>query len=77
MGSCLVLRLFSYGTQDLSQRQNSGPLHWDCRVLTAIREIPRTHHVLTEIRHLVVGLNEAQVLCISSQKELRERQSDR
>ena len=31
----------------------------------------------TEITHLVSGLNEAQVLDVSSQKEFSERQSDR
>ncbi|KAJ8798757.1 hypothetical protein J1605_016560 [Eschrichtius robustus] len=36
----------------------------------------RTHCLLTEITHLVSGLNEAQVLDVSSQKEFSERQSD-
>ena len=36
----------------------------------------RTHGLLTEITHLVSGLNEAQVLDVSSQKEFSERQSD-
>ena len=38
---------------------------------------PPTHGLLTEITHLVSGLNEAQVLDVSSQKEFSERQSDR
>ena len=37
----------------------------------------RTHSLLTEITHPVSGLNEAQVLDVSSQKEFSERQSDR
>ena len=36
----------------------------------------KTHSLPTEITHLVSGLNEAQVLDVSSQKELSERQSD-
>ena len=37
---------------------------------------PVTHTLLIGITHLVSGLNEAQVLDVSSQKEFRERQSD-
>ena len=37
----------------------------------------RTHCLFLEITHLVSGLNEAQVLYISAQKEFSERQSDR
>ena len=37
----------------------------------------KTHSLPTEITHLVSGLNEAQVLDVSSQKEFSERQSDR
>ena len=37
----------------------------------------KTHSFPTEITHLVSGLNDAQVLNISSQKEFSERQSDR
>ena len=33
--------------------------------------------LLVEITHLVSGLNEAQVLYVSSQKEFTERQNDR
>ena len=36
-----------------------------------------THCLLIEITHLVSGLNEAQVLYVSAQKEFSERQSDR
>ena len=35
------------------------------------------HGLLTEITHVVSGLNKAQVLDVSSQKEFIERQSDR
>ena len=35
-----------------------------------------THGLLIEITHLVSGLNEAQVLYVSSQKEFSEWQSD-
>ena len=38
---------------------------------------PETHGLLIEIRHLVSGLNETQVLNVSLQKEFSERQSDR
>ena len=40
-------------------------------------ERPETHGLLIEIRHLVSGLIETQVLNISLQKEFSERQSDR
>ena len=40
-------------------------------------EPAKTHGLPTEITHLVSGLNEAQVLDVSSQKEFSERQSDR
>ena len=36
-----------------------------------------THGLLIEITHLVSGLNEAQLLDVSSQKEFSERQRDR
>ena len=36
----------------------------------------QTHSLPTEITHLVSGLNEAQVLDVSSQKEFSEKQSD-
>ena len=36
----------------------------------------KTHSLPTEVTHLVSGLNEAQVLDVSSQKEFSERQSD-
>ena len=39
--------------------------------------LAKTHGLLTEITHLVSGLNEAQVLEVSSQKAFSERQSDR
>ena len=37
----------------------------------------KTHSLPTEVTHLVSGLNEAQVLDVSLQKEFSERQSDR
>ena len=37
----------------------------------------QTHYLLIEIAHLVSGLNEAQVLYVSAQKEFGQRQSDR
>ena len=37
----------------------------------------KTHGLLTEITYLISGLNEAQVLDVSLQKEFGERQSDR
>ena len=36
-----------------------------------------THSLLIKITHLVSGHTEAQVLCVSAQKEFSERQSDR
>ena len=39
--------------------------------------LAKTHGLPTEIIHLVSGLNEAQVLDVSSQKEFSERQSNR
>ena len=37
----------------------------------------KTYSLPSEITHLVSGLNKAQVLDVSSQKEFSERQSDR
>ena len=37
----------------------------------------KTHSLPTEIMHLISGLNEAQVLDVSLQKEFSETQSDR
>ena len=37
----------------------------------------KTHGLLTKSTHLASGLNEAQVLDVSSHKEFREKQSDR
>ena len=37
----------------------------------------KTHNLPTEITHLVSGLNEAQVLDVSWQKELSERERDK
>ena len=37
----------------------------------------RTHGLLIEITHLVSGLNEAQVLDVSSQEGFSERKSDK
>ena len=39
--------------------------------------LAKTHGLPTEITHLLSGLNEAQILDVSSQKEFSERQSDR
>ena len=47
-----------------------NPHGWDLN-------LAKTHSLPTEITHLVSGLNEAQVLDVSSQKELSGRQSDR
>ena len=47
-----------------------NPCDWDSNPA-------KTHGLLTEITHLISGLNEAQVLDVSSQKEFSERQSDR
>ena len=37
----------------------------------------KTHSLPTETTHLVLGLNEAQILDVSLQKEFTERPSDR
>ena len=36
-----------------------------------------THNILMRTTYLVSGLTEAQVLCVSAQKEFSKRQSDR
>ena len=46
-----------------------NPHNWDS-------DPAQTHSLPTEITHLVSGLNEAQVLDVSSQKEFSEKQSD-
>ena len=50
---------------------------WDLSPLGRDSNPAKTHSLPTEITHLVSGLNEAQVLDVSSQKEFSERQSDR
>ena len=49
---------------------DSNPCSWDSNPA-------KTHSLPTEITHPVSGLNEAQVLDVSSQKEFSERQTDR
>ena len=51
-------------------RLDLNPHSWDL-------DPAKTHSLPTEITHLVSGLNDAQVLEVSSQKEFSERQSDR
>ena len=46
------------------------PTRWDSNPA-------KTHGLLIEITHLFSGLNEVQVLDVSSQKKFSERQSDR
>ena len=48
---------------------------WDSNPRSRDLNPAKTHHLTTEITHLVSGL-EAQVLDVSSQKEFSERQSD-
>ena len=50
---------------------------WDLNPCSQDSNLAKTHSLPTEITHLVSGLNEAQVLDVSSQKEFSERQSDR
>ena len=50
---------------------------WDLNPRGWDSNLAKTHSLPTEITHLVSGLNEAQVLDVSSQKEFSERQSDR
>ena len=50
---------------------------WDLNPRGGDSNWAKTHSLPTEITHLVSGLNEAQVLDVSSQKEFSERQSDR
>ena len=50
---------------------------WDLNLCGRDLNPAKTHSLPTEITHLVSGLNEAQVLDVSSQKEFGERQSDR
>ena len=54
--------------------QNSD---WDLNLSGWDSKPAKTHSLPTEITHLVSGLNEAQVLDVSSQEEFSERQSDR
>ena len=46
---------------------------WQLKLCTSVWDL----NLLAEITHLVSGLNEAQVLDVSSHKEFSERQSDR
>ena len=50
---------------------------WDSNPHGRDLNLAKTHSLPTEITHLVSGVNEAQVLDVSSQKEFSERQSDR
>ena len=50
---------------------------WDLNPRGWDSNLAKTHSLPTEITHLVSGLNEAQVLDVSWQKEFSERQSDR
>ena len=51
---------------------------WDFEQPTCWDSNPaKTHGLPVEITHLVSGLNEAQVLDVSLQKEFSERQRDR
>ena len=49
---------------------------WDLNPRSRDSNPAKTHSLPTEIIHLVSGLNEAQVLDVSSQKEFSEKQSD-
>ena len=50
---------------------------WDLNPLSQDSNPAKTYGLPTEITYLVSGLNEAQVLDVSSQKEFSERQSNR
>ena len=50
---------------------------WDLNPRGRDSNPAKTHGLPTEITHLVSGLNEAQVLDVSLQKEFSETQSDR
>ena len=64
------------GVETMQLRLGLEPTCWDSS--PAKTQIGTwTHGLLTEITHLVSGLNEAQVLNVSSQKEFSERQSDK
>ena len=54
------------GIETVHLRLGLEPTCWDSNPA-------KTHSLPTEITHLVSGLNEAQVLDVSSQKELSER----
>ena len=58
----------------LEPGQNPG---WDLNPHGRDSNPAKPHSLPTEITHLVSGLNEAQVLDVSSHKEFSERQSDR
>ena len=58
----------------LEPGQNSD---WDLNPCGRDSNLAKTHGLPTEITYLVSGLNEAQILDVSSQKEFSERQSDR
>jgi len=55
---------------------DSNPHVWDSNPAKALPET-QTHDLLIKITHLVFGLTEDQVLCVSWQKEFSGRQSDR
>ena len=52
------------------------PMGWDVNPAKT-QTGTRTHGLLIEITHLVSGLNEAQVLDVSSQEGFSERKSDK
>ena len=58
------------------QGSNPCPLHQQADPQPLRHQRSPTHSLLTEVTHLVSGLNEAQVLDVSSQKEFSEGQSD-
>ena len=52
-------------------------LRWDFNSFGQALNPATSHGLPTEITHLVSGLNETQVLDVTTQKEFNERQSDR
>ena len=60
----------------LGRKPGQNP-DWDLNPCSRVSNLAKIYSFPTEITHLVSGLNEAQVLDVSSQKEFSERQSDR
>ena len=72
----MFIALFTIANETVSLRSGLEPECWDSN--PAKTQIGTwTHGLLIRITHLVSGLTEAQVLCVSAQKEFSERQSDR